>query len=268
VAGRTHRVVQYRSAVPGIEAMSLVSDHVFPRHSHDHFGVGVIAFGAHRSWSGVGQVEAGSGDAIMVNPGEMHDGMPMDRRVRGWRMLYLDPALLARETADETTGQIEIMRPAARDPVLAERFGRLFAHVTDPQPDPLALEEALLGALRQVLNRHTVHGPAPRGPSPSVAKALRRLDDAPEVLVSLAELAALSGVSRFQLLRAFAREVGVTPHAYLMQRRVRLARRLLAAGRTLVQTAGESGFADQSHMTRAFVRQLGVTPGRYRAALG
>jgi AraC-like DNA-binding protein len=61
--------------------------------------------------------------------------------------------------------------------------------------------------------------------------------------------------------------VGITPHAYLVQRRVRLARGLLAAGRTPAQAAAEAGFADQSHLTRAFLRQLGVTPGRYRAAL-
>ena len=76
MASRIHHVEQHRSAVPGIEAMTLASNHHFPRHSHDQFGVGVIAFGAQRSWSGVGHVEASAGDVIMVNPGEMHDGAP------------------------------------------------------------------------------------------------------------------------------------------------------------------------------------------------
>jgi AraC-like DNA-binding protein len=48
---------------------------------------------------------------------------------------------------------------------------------------------------------------------------------------------------------------------------VRLARRLLAAGRPPAEAALQVGFADQSHMTRAFVRQFGITPGRYRAAI-
>jgi AraC-like DNA-binding protein len=80
-------------------------------------------------------------------------------------------------------------------------------------------------------------------------------------------LAALSGVSRFQLLRGFSRELGITPHAYLIQRRVLLAQRFLADGQTPVQAAIQAGFSDQSHMTRAFVRQVGVTPGCYRAAV-
>jgi AraC-like DNA-binding protein len=105
------------------------------------------------------------------------------------------------------------------------------------------------------------------GPSPCVARALQRLDSAPDMSVSLVELAALSGVSRFQVLRGFAREVGITPHAYLVQRRVRLAQQLLANGQIPAQAAVQVGFADQSHMARAFVRQLGVTPARYRAAV-
>ena len=114
------------------------------------------------------------------------------------------------------------------------------------------------------------HGSRPlpvAGPAPLVARALQRLRESPERPATLAELAALSGVSRFQLLRGFARTVGVTPHAYLIQQRVRLARRLLAAGRRPAEVAAEAGFADQSHLTRAFRRQLGVTPARYRAAV-
>ncbi|MDB5360741.1 MAG: transcriptional regulator, AraC family [Rhodospirillales bacterium] len=264
---RQHRAVQHRSALAGIEAMTLASNHVFPRHAHDHFGVGVIDFGAQRSWSGIGQVDAGAGDMIAVNPGEIHDGAPLGDRVRGWRMLYLDPALLVDHTSDERVGPIEIARPAMRDPILAARFEQLFTRLTAQVPDHLAIEQGLLSTLMHILGRHGTGRTRAAGPAPAVAKALRRLDEAPEAPVSLAELAAFSGVSRFQLLRGFARDVGVTPHAYLLQRRVRLARRLLADGHAPAQAAGEAGFADQSHMTRAFVRQFGVTPGRYRAAL-
>jgi AraC-like DNA-binding protein len=264
---RRHRAAQHPSVVAGVEALTLASNHHFPRHAHDGFGVGVMDFGAQRSWSGIGAVEAGPGDVIMCNPGEMHDGAPLDGAPRGWRMIYLDPGLVAREIRDEGFGTLEIVRPVARDPGLAARFGALFAALTDPHPDPLAREECLVGALAHVLRRHGAAPPPGDGPSPAVARALGRIDEAPEAAVTLAELAALSGVSRYQLLRGFRREVGITPHAYLVQRRVRLARALLAAGLPPARVAAEAGFADQSHLTRAFLRQFGVTPGRYRAAL-
>ena len=264
--GRTHIITQHRSALPGVEAMTLLTDHAFPRHSHDGFGIGVMAAGAQRSWSGIGWVEAEAGDVITVNPGEMHDGAPIGR-ARGWRMLYLSPALVTRELAEEGEDQPEIARPALRDPVLAGLFARLFTAATGALSEPLALEEDLLRTLAHLLRRHgTRPCPVPRA-SPAVAMARKRLDEVPEAPVTLGELAGLSGVSRFQLLRGFARETGVTPHAYLLQRRVRLARRLLIAGRSPANAALEAGFADQSHMTRAFHRQFGVTPARYRAAL-
>lgn len=247
--------------------MTFASNHHFPRHSHDQFGIGVIAFGAHRSWSGVGHVDASAGDVIMVNPGEMHDGAPLHGDPRGWRMIYLDPAIVAGEVEDEIVGLVEIVRPVARDPRLARHFARLFACLTASRSDGLAREENLLRTLIYIMRQYGTARPSSSGPSPCVTRALERLDSAPATSVSLAELAALSGVSRFHLLRGFAREVGITPHAYLVQRRVRLARQLMVDGQTPVQAAAQAGFADQSHMTRAFARQLGITPGRYRAAI-
>ena len=265
---RIHQVEQHKSAVRGIEVMTLVSNYHFPRHSHDQFSIGVIAFGGQRSWSGVGSVYASAGDVIVANPGEMHDGAPLDGNARGWRMLYLDAALMAREVEEEFAGSLEIVRPVVRDPLLARHFASLFACLKAERPDRLAGEENLLRSLICLLRRHGMARPLFARRSPSVAKAIRRLDSAVDEQVSLADLAALSGVSRFQLLRGFAREVGITPHAYLIQRRVRLARRLLACGQTPAQAAIQAGFADQSHMTRAFVRQVGITPSRYRAAIG
>lgn len=267
MAPRIHQVEQHKSPLPGVEVMTLVSNHHFPRHTHDQFGVGVVTFGVHRSWSGIGAVEGSPGDVITVNPGEMHDGVPWQGTTRGWRMIYFDPALVRREVEDEVMDEIQIVHPVARDPLLAANFARLFACLTDPQADRLATDENLLCALLALLRRHGTARPAREGPSPSVAKAIKHLDSAPELPVSLAELAALSGVSRFHLLRGFARIVGTTPHRYLVQRRVCLARQLLAAGQSPAEAAAAAGFADQSHMTRAFVRYIGITPSRYRAAL-
>src|SRR6185436_3452236 len=101
MGGRIHRVTQHRSGIDGVEAMTLFSDHSFPRHTHDQFGIGIMTTGAQKSWSVIGQVESCAGDVIMCNPGEMHDGAPATDEPRGWRIIYLDPALVARELGEE-----------------------------------------------------------------------------------------------------------------------------------------------------------------------
>jgi AraC-like DNA-binding protein len=267
MASRIHRAKQYRSAIAGVAPMTFVSNHDFPRHSHDQFGVGVLTSGGQRSWSGVGTVRAFAGDVIMVNPGEIHDGAPLDGTAREWRIIYLDPAVVAHEAAQEFLGPAEIVRPVARDPLLARRLTELFESLIAGHSDPLEREERLLRSIIWLFRKHGMAKFVSRGSSPSVTRAVKRIDSAPERQLSLAELAALSGVSRFQLLRAFSRQIGITPHAYLIQRRVLLAQRFLAAGQTPAEAAIRAGFSDQSHMTRAFVRQVGVTPGCYSAAV-
>ena len=262
-----HRVTQHRSGYPGIDARTIASDRTFPRHSHDQLGFGVMLAGAHRSWSVIGHVEARAGDVIMVNPGEMHDGMPARVQEREWRMLYFDPADIARMAADEGISDSEVIHPAVHDPAMATRITHLFDCVTAPRSSVFAMEERLLSLIMWVLRRHGRRRPASNEPSPSIGKALARINADPGSHLTLAELAASSGVSRFQLIRGFVREVGITPHAYVVQRRVVLARRLLTRGQTISEAAMRAGFADQSHLTRAFVRHLGITPGRYVAAI-
>ncbi|EDA0293122.1 AraC family transcriptional regulator [Salmonella enterica] len=261
-----HHIVQHRTGLSGVDAMSMLTEHSFPRHSHDQFGIGIMTMGAQRSWSSLGKVESHTGDIIMVNPGEMHDGAPIDG-VRGWHIVYLDPGVVRREVANDIfTGDLEI-RPVAQDPLLAGEILRFFRELSDPTPDHFAREEALLCFLMRVMQRHTMGGPRNANKTPGTLLAVQRLEDESENPVSLASLADLCGLSRFQLLRSFSREMGVTPHAYLIQLRVRKARRLLATGKSPVEVALLTGFADQSHLTRAFVRQFGVTPGRYQAAI-
>jgi AraC-like DNA-binding protein len=247
--------------------MEFVSDHHFPRHSHSHFGVGVVMSGGQRSWSGIGIVRAFAGDIIMVNPGEIHDGAPIENASRKWRIVYLDPAVLTNAASEDFNGPAEIVRPVASDPILRLRLTELFESVMTRHDDSLEQEERLVRSLVCLFRRHSMARLLSGGRSPSVVRALKRIDAAPEKPVSLAELASLSDASRFQLIRGFSREIGITPHAYVIQRRVLLAQQLLTGGQTPAQAAIASGFSDQSHLTRAFVRQFGVTPGGYRAAV-
>lgn len=171
---------------------------------------------------------------------------------------------MAQEFIHEINREIEFVSPSLRDPVLAGHVNRLFDRLAGGA-DWLGVEEALVEAVERLVSPDFRPLDEFPRPTPPVVKARTQIDDDPSSHITLSELAALSGVNRYQLVRAFARELGTTPHAYVVQCRVRLARRLLLQGETLASTAQRAGFADQSHMTRAFVRQFGITPGRYMA---
>ena len=245
---------------PGVLATRLDSAQAFPRHAHDTYGIGRIQRGAQRSWSAAGWVEAGAGDRLMVNPGEVHDGMPLDAAGRRWHMLYLAPTLVEAAAAEVLPAgrPVPMWRPVARDAVVARAFERWHARLA-ARECALACDEAQAALLAALLLRQAQVAP-PRLASPSIARARQRLDDDPATDPGLAALADEAGLSRFQLLRAFARELGMTPHAYLVQRRLALARSLLDAGQAIAEAAVAAGFADQAHLGRTILAMTGRTP--------
>jgi AraC-like DNA-binding protein len=261
----------FRCRIAGVEAVEAETRHTFSRHTHEQFGIGVIYRGAHKSHSGRGMVEAGSGDTIMVNPGEVHDGAPLGDAGRSWRMLYFDPLLIAEANSDMTeakTRVYEFSRPVIRDAGLADRFHKLFSIVTTGNDGKATFqwEELLLMLLAAVMREQNGFDRQQLVPE-AIFNARCLIDDEPAAPITLSDLARESGLSRFQVLRGFVRATGFTPHAYLVQRRIHIARRLITQGTPLAEAAVASGFADQSHMTRIFVRKYGVSPRAYADAV-
>ncbi|WP_105420439.1 MULTISPECIES: AraC family transcriptional regulator [Neorhizobium] len=257
----------FRCGMAGVQAVVARSDHHFARHTHDQYGIGVIESGAQKSASGRGPVEAGPGDVITVNPGEVHDGAPIGDEGRFWQMLYFDPNVIAGAAADirqGRPGEFEFADPVLRQPPHAATMRQLFTAMTVEQAGAeLRRQELLLTLLAEVMREVPEPKPVPRG----IRAARERIDDDPAKAVSLADLAGPAGVSQFQLLRAFDKATGFTPHAYLIQRRIQLARKLIAGGTGLAEAALASGFADQSHMTRIFTRSFGLSPQLYAVAV-
>lgn len=250
--------------------MSATTSRSYPRHTHDQYGVGVIDRGGHASSSDRGQVEAGAGNLIFVNPGEVHDGRALGGRPRSWRILYFDVAAMIAARADVLEGADEFpcfAAPVCANERLRRAFDSAFACMTgDPvNGSELIAETAVVQLVALLTVNLTPQARKSSSSTVSIRRTRDRIDADPAAPLTLAALAAEVGTSRFQLLRAFARELGLTPHAYIVQQRLALARRLIHAGSALVEAAAAAGFADQSHLTRAFARQFGVTPARYRA---
>lgn len=84
--------------------------------------------------------------------------------------------------------------------------------------------------------------------------------------VTTAELARLSGLTEWHLIRAFHREFGLPPHAYHTRLRLATASELLSQGLGVSTAAYECGFADQSHLSRKFKEVYGLTPAAWAAA--
>jgi AraC-like DNA-binding protein len=154
----------------------------------------------------------------------------------------------------------------AHDPIGAALFAQAHQALA-ARDDTLLIEETLWRAVAHCLVRYAGSPiDAWRRESGPVARARALIDQRYRDDHGLADLAAAARLPRHQLIRAFRRETGFTPHSYLVHRRVLAAKASLRHGLSPSEAAIDAGFFDQSHLTRAFKARLGVTPGAYRAA--
>lgn len=264
-----HHVQVLPGPMAGVHAVLTHSARGFGRHWHDGFGFGVMDEGAHRSASGRGPVLVSAGQVITTNPGEVHDGLPLGERARRWRMLHVSPEAMA-ALADGRPDQ-EITRPVLDDPLLRATIDRVFRCWTTQGTGADGegrRAEALTDACGLLMRRHGNHRPTDADgiDHAGLRRARERLLDDLEQPPGLDELARLAGLSRFQLVRHFARAHGLPPFAWLQQQRLGRARALIAGGMALSEAALACGFADQSHLHRHFLRSFGFTPGAWRQA--
>jgi AraC-like DNA-binding protein len=268
-----HRSQVFGTPWEGVHGTAIESARHYGRHWHATYGLGLLEQGAQRSASGRGKVDAHAGDLIATNPGEVHDGQPLGGPSRRWRMVYFDAQVMATMNGD-VAADVALTRPVIQDARLGDTLRRLFTRLDDwriAAPDirraeSLACEESMAEVCGLLRDNHSTAAPS-REASAEVRQVRERLADELLAPPTLAELAAMTGLSTYQVLRRFEKTYGVPPHAWLVLQRSERARHLIRHGAGLAEAAAASGFSDQSHMTRIFTRQFGFTPGAWQRGL-
>jgi len=254
----------------GMECLSATFlTHEFAPHAHDTFSLGAIEEGMQVCTIKGSRESAGPGGLYLINPGETHDGAPRGGGYR-YRMIYPDIALM-REILEDVTGKPVRGTPSfgtqlLQDQALADAFQD--AHrILEDGGGALESGQAMFQVLDAMFSRHgsAIILPVDTAERTGVQHARDYLVENYMDDIGLEDLAAIAGLSRAHLIRAFRREFHITPHSFLTDIRIRQARRRLREGGQPAEIALECGFADQAHFTRHFKARTGVTPGQYRA---
>jgi len=258
-------------AETGIETIRAhFEGHAYDPHWHDSYLVGFTEQGVQQFHCRKVLHSSTAGQAFLLEPGEIHDGHAPAPDGFTYSMLYLQPQWLEMQLRALFEEAPEHCLPSfvetlASEPDLVNHIARAFQALRGA--DLRIVRHAALDALLEKLSSH-VHWRQktelnPRLPAVAI-RAREFLHTHLDQDIGLDDLARVTDVDRFRLSRAFKAAFGLAPHAYLVQLRLSLARKLLRQGLAPASVAVQLGFADQSHLGRWFRRAYGLSPAAYR----
>jgi AraC-like DNA-binding protein len=236
-------------------------------HRHDTYAIGVTESGVQAfGYRGATHVSL-PGQVVVLHPDEPHDGYAGSNAGFGYRLLYVEPALIF-DAVRVLSGHRQGL-PFVRDPVVTNtKLSAAIRAAFHDSYEPLAMDDLVLHLATGLLAEDSTSEGAHRLTHLDVAaidRARQFLDAETTRVIRTWELEALTGLTRYDLARQFRAVVGISPYRYSLMRRLRFARDQLARQRPLAAVAFEAGFADLAHFTRQFTAAFGITPARYGA---
>lgn len=238
-------------------------------HSHTQWSIGAITGGKSTFQYRNDRYRVRAGDLVLMNPGWVHACNPIDNQPWAYLMLYVDADWLTdlrfrAGLLQEPLWQ-DISTATISETIWYERYCHMAECLLDPRSDLLEKQTEVVEFLSDLMQKLAEQPVAAESRAPDTLSALAHyLDHHAAEDVSLDTLCELSGYSPGHLIRAFKQYFGLTPHAYLVNRRVQLGRVDLKNGIPIAEAALNAGFADQPHFQRAFKRLMAATPNQYR----
>lgn len=238
-------------------------------HSHTQWSIGAITGGRSTFQYRSDHHQIHAGDLVMMNPRWVHACNPIDNQPWGYLMLYVDTAWLTdlrfRAGLLPKPEWQDIATATTSDPLRYKRYCQMADCLLDAHRDLLDKQTEVVEFLSELMHELAKQPFVQEPKTPETLLDLARyLNEHSAEDISLDTLCELSGYSAGHLIRVFRQYFGLTPHAYLVNRRVQLGRRELANGIPIAEAALKVGFADQPHFQRAFKRLMAATPNQYR----
>lgn len=239
----------------------------YHKHRHDTYAICLTTSGVQAFYyRGAAQIST-AGQVVVLHPDELHDGYAATEAGFGYRILYVEPALIF-EAARAICGR-PCGLPFVRSPVtISAKLSAAIAGAFQGTREPLAIDGLIVQVAEGLIEADPSCRQATRPQHldrDALEQARQFLDVHSARVVRSAELEELTGLTRYELARQFRQLCGTSPYRYLLMRRLDGARKQIARRRPLVEVALDAGFADQAHFTRMFKAAFGLTPARYGA---
>ncbi|QGT81767.1 AraC family transcriptional regulator [Pseudomonas coronafaciens] len=256
--------------LPFIEARSVEDGRkvCYAPHSHEFFSIGAIIAGQSTYLHEKTSRRVMAGTVVLMNPGDVHACNPINDQPWSYLMLYVDSYWLSDIQQDARLDAAAGFQPLpythSCSPVLFSTLTALYETLVDVSLDTLQKHCSAVSFFTLMLGTLGAAQLHPPQPSARVTRAADYINENFTRSIKLADICAASTLSASYLIRSFEQHYHLTPHAYLLNRRIQHACTELKQGKMIADVALESGFSDQAHFQREFKKHLAATPGQYR----
>lgn len=251
----------YKKAA-GITALSAsFKEFSYKKHCHEEYALGVTLRGI-QEYNLDGCFQASHTNGVMLfNPEQIHDGRAHDPSGLDYMMLYIEPGLFL-----DILGKKDIVRftsPIVYNQTLKNHIIRL-ADAIHSGEEEACCSELLLALIDtfQVGNYFVEYAKDNK----FIHQAKEMIYSKIEGVLSLDELCNEFSLSKFQFIRLFKANVGISPYQYFIFCKINRAKQLLEK-KDVYSTLTECGLVDLSHLNKHFKKIYGITAFEYKSYL-
>lgn len=233
----------------------------FTKHFHDTYTIGLTHDGLFKSISQNQSTNSYKNSTRILNPGEVHYGDS-----NAWKYTNFYPKI---ELLTQIYEQMFFERkiPIFEKHIIEDinLYNLLFEFFFSAyeNTEPMKIESNLISAMSYLIKNYTSKVENYQGlfdDKQIVKSSIEYIKDSLDTNISLDELAKNSKLSKYHFLRVFKKQLGLTPHQYILTQRVHKAKELILNGEKLNYIPASVGFSDQSHFIRNFRKIYGYSP--------
>lgn len=237
----------------------------YKEHLHETFSIGINLKGDSVYTNKQNRYDFSRNMLAVVNANTIHSCNPKNKEANLYYMLYLKPSWcldIQKSICEEITTLKEFPEDILYDEKLYEEFKNLCENLFS-DISYMEKESELIDFFTKLFSKYIEYSNL-KIEDESFEKIISYLNENYQENISLEELSQKFRLNSFYIIRLFKSQINLTPHAYLLNLKINRAKEFLKKGYSIVDTALECGFSDQSHLHRNFVKIVATTPKEYQ----